>query len=84
MTRKTPKKEIRIPMAARRVTSLRKNRQDAMRTKMGEVAMIRDELEAVVIVSPIAQRIRLRKVPRRAKPTSQKRCRIGTSLSFSR
>jgi hypothetical protein len=84
MTRKTPKKEIRMPMVARMVTSFRKNREEARRTKIGEVAMMRDEFEAVVMVSPTAKSKRLRKVPKEAKPTNQKRCRIETHLSLSR
>jgi len=41
------------------------------------------ELEAVVRLRPMDQKIRLRKVPSKAKPPSHRKCRTDTDQSFS-
>lgn len=83
MIKKTPKKERKIPRVVRRVTSDCKNREDAMSTKIGEVAMIKAEFDAVVKLNPIDIKVRLKKMPKKARPTSQRKCLKESNQFFS-
>ena len=61
-------KEMKIPSVALQGTEARKRRKETIKTKIGEVVDRREALEAVVKLIPVTQKIRLMKVPSRARP----------------
>jgi len=83
MTRETPMKETIIPKVARQVTVARKRKKETINTKIGEVVDRREALEAEVKFIPVTQKIRLMKVPNRARPIRGHTWRGFTRQSFS-